>query len=49
MFKVSKFLVVGPMGNWAQKFGPKTQNSVLQAFLGQKISRMSDNLSVFMK
>ena len=49
MFKVSKFLVVGAMGNWARKFCPKTGNSVLQAFLGPKMSRMSDNLSFFMK
>ena len=50
MLKVSKVLVVGAMGNRAQKFGPKTQNLVPQAFLGPKISRMSDYyLSVFMK
>ena len=49
MLKVSKFLVVGAMGNWAPKFGPKSQNSVPQAFLGPKVSRMSDYLSVFMK
>ena len=49
MLKDSKFLVVGTMDNQTQKFGPKTRNSVPQAFLGPKISRMSNYLNVFMK
>ena len=52
ILKVSKSLVrggwgvggglgVGAMGNWAQTFGSKTQNSALQVFLRPKISTMS--------
>ena len=37
------------MGNRAQKFGPKTQNLVQKALLGPKISRISENFSVFME
>ena len=49
MLKDSKFLVVGAMDNQTRKFGPKTRNSVLQAFLGPKLSRMSNYLNVFVK
>ena len=48
LLKFSQFLVEGTMDNWGQTFGPKTQNLVPKAFLGTKISRISEIL-VFLR